>query len=269
MGERRKRGEVSLERALSKLGVASRKEAGEWIRAGRVAVGGEICRDPGRAVVPERAAISVDGSPVAAAAWRTIAFHKPTGCVTTRRDPEGRPTVFDLLGTAGSGLVAVGRLDLETTGLLLLTSDTRLADWLTDPANGIERVYRATVQGIPDPALLRRMEEGIEDHGERLAASRATVVSRSAGESLLELVLTQGRNREVRRLCAAIGHEVVALERLSFGEISLASLERGAWRAIERSELARAFGPEAPIGRGPVGRSGRFAGRKGPGARGT
>ncbi len=249
---RRRPGEVSLERALSKLGVASRTTAAEWIRAGRVAVDGAVCLDPGRPVVPELATIEVDGAPVAAALWRALAFHKPVGLLTTRHDPDGRPTVFDRLGAAGEGLVAVGRLDRDTSGLLLLTSDTRLADWLTEPANGVIRIYRVEVEGRPGAAALAQLVAGIDDRGERLRAERAVVIGSSERGARLELTLTQGKNREVRRLCAAIGHEVVVLERRAFGGIELDALEAGEWRELTRGELRGAFGDQAPIGRGPV-----------------
>lgn len=246
---------MSLDRALSKLGVASRRAAREAILAGRVTVDGVVCRDAGRPVVPERAALALDGAPVDAAVWRALALHKPVGVVTTRRDPQGRPTVFDLLGSAGEGLVAVGRLDLATGGLLLLTSDTRLADWLTDPAQAVVRRYRALVAGDPDVAGLDRLVAGVDDRGERL---RALAVRRTAARgpnTVLELELAQGRNREVRRLCAAIGHPVLELERLAFGGLELGDLPPGGWRELSRAELRGAFGAAVPLGRGPVRRS--------------
>jgi 23S rRNA pseudouridine2605 synthase len=252
---RRRPGEVSLERALSKLGAASRAEARERIRAGRVTVDGRVCHDPGRPVVPERAMLAVDGEPVAAAAWRTLALHKPAGVMTTRRDPRGRPTVFDLLGTAAAGLVAVGRLDLETSGLLLLTTDTRLADWLADPENAVPRRYRARVAGAVDDAALDRLVSGVVDRGERLRAASAERLGVEGGETELALALTTGRNREVRRLCAAVGHPVVALARLAYGGVELGDLAPGAWRALSRTEVSSAFGALAPVGRGPVRRA--------------
>jgi 23S rRNA pseudouridine2605 synthase len=135
---------VHLNRALSKLGILSRAQATAAILAGRVRVDGRVVRDPAHAVVPERARIAIDDELRARAPWRTVVFHKPRGIVTTRRDPQGRRTVYDVLGDAGRGLIAVGRLDLATTGLLLLTSDTRLANWITDPAHDVARVYAVT-----------------------------------------------------------------------------------------------------------------------------
>ena len=138
------RGNVALERALSKLGLASRSEARQLVRAGRVTVNGTTHTDPLARVRPERDRIAIAGRPSVARPWRTIAFHKPRGTVTTRRDPEGRRTVFDVLGGEAEGMIAVGRLDLATSGLLLLTTDTQLAERLTNPANAVVRRYVVT-----------------------------------------------------------------------------------------------------------------------------
>src|SRR5262245_53552391 len=147
-----RRGVVRLDRALSKLGIASRSEAKQLIADGRVRVAGRAVRDAGHLVVPEEAAITLDNARPATRVWRTIAFHKPRGIVTTRRDPEGRPTVFDVLGDDAGSLVAVGRLDMASTGLLLLTTDTQLANYLTDPSNAIVRRYVVSVRGALDNA---------------------------------------------------------------------------------------------------------------------
>lgn len=252
---RRRPGEVALERALSKLGIASRSGARAAILAGRVAVGGLIVRDPGAPVVPESAAITIDGERPRAARWRALLLHKPVGVITTRNDPHGRTTVFDWLGEEGDGLLAVGRLDRETTGLLILTSDSRLADWLTDPANAIPRVYRARVRGSVEAQALRRLEAGLEDRGQLLRAEHAELVELAAAspkESRVLLTLTEGKNREARRLLAAVGHPVLRLERLSFGGLELGELAPGAHRELSAEELRRAFGAAAPIARGPV-----------------
>src|SRR5512135_798341 len=157
---RRPPGRVPLNRALSKLSIASRAEATRLITEGRVTLNGREVRDPEALVVPERARLVVDGRPATRARWRLILLNKPRGVVTTRRDPQGRPTVFNLVHGVEGHLVAVGRLDLATTGLLLLTTDTRLADWLTDPKNRVERVYLASVRGEVGDEACRRMEDG-------------------------------------------------------------------------------------------------------------
>jgi 23S rRNA pseudouridine2605 synthase len=164
--------------------------------------------------------------------------------VTTRRDPEGRPTVFDLLGETGRGLIAVGRLDRGTSGLLLLTTDTRLANWLTDPATAIVRQYVATVRGALTDADAARMMAGIDD----LGAHRVHVRKRSARETHLVIELVEGKNREIRRLCSAVGHEVTALRRVAFGGLEIGDLAPGASREVSRAEVRRAFGPSAELG---------------------
>lgn len=159
------RGRVPLDRALSKLGVASRTDARRLIAGGQVSVGGATVTDAGRLVTPERDVIAVDGIPARRAARRLIAFHKPRGVVTTRRDPEGRRTIYDVLGPAAHGLQAIGRLDRASTGLLLLTNDTRLADALTDPGRQVPRTYVVTVRGRLDPARAETLTAGLDVAG--------------------------------------------------------------------------------------------------------
>lgn len=238
---RRPPGTVSLERALSKLGIASRTEARRWIEAGRIRVDGRLATDPLAPVAPERARIEVDGQPAGRAAPVTILLHKPRGVVTTRSDPEGRPTVYSCLEGLDAYVAPVGRLDAATSGLLLLTNDTRLADWLTDPANGVPRVYLATVEGELSDATARRLEEGIEDRGEHLAARSVQIRKRSKRETHLVIELTEGKNREIRRMLAAVRHEVTRLKRVSIGKLELGDLEPGRWREVSAEELRAAF----------------------------
>ena len=162
---------VHLNRALSKRGVLTRSQATRAILDGQVSVDGRIVRDPAAAVNLESARIEVAGRPAAQSAWRTILCHKPRGVVTTSRDPEGRPTLYDTIGEASRGLVPVGRLDLATSGLLLLTTDTTLADWITDPLNRIARVYLVTVRGKVTPEECRRLENGLSDGRDVLKAA--------------------------------------------------------------------------------------------------
>ena len=230
---------VPLGRALSKLGLASRSEARTLIRAGRVRVDGRPVTDHLRRVDPDAARITIDDVAAAPARERTlIAFHKPRGVVTTRRDPQGRRTVFDVLGDAGRGLVSVGRLDLASTGLLLLTNDTALADRLTDPRSRLPRRYVVTVRGRVTPEEARQLERGLEvrrsDGGsERLHAQRIEIRKDSARETHLIVTLTEGKNRELRRLFDAIGHEVTRLHRIAFGRYELRDLQPGEWRSAK------------------------------------
>jgi 23S rRNA pseudouridine2605 synthase len=238
-------GHVPLNRALSKLGIASRADATRLIADGRVEVDGRIVRDPTTLVVPERISIAIDGEPNTRAAWRLLLLNKPRGVVTTRRDQRGRPTVFDLVPGVQGHLVAVGRLDLATSGLLLLTTDTRLADWLTDPANGVPRVYTVTVRGEVSDEAVSRITAGVEARGERLAADEVQVRKRSGRETHLVVRLHGGRNREIRRLFEAVGHEVTGLRRVEFGGFSIGTLQPGQWREVDRQEL-RAAMPACP-----------------------
>ena len=232
---------VRLDRALSKLRLASRSEARELIVDGRVTVGGRTVTNPARAVVPEHDDIRVDRRSAPQLRWRTILLNKPRGVVTTRRDPEGRRTVFDVLGEDAGALMAVGRLDMATTGLLLLTTDTQTADRLTDPGNAIVRRYAVTVRGKLTDDAARRMEQG---HAGMTARSVA-IRKRSARETHLIVELTEGKNREIRRLCDAAGHQVTRLKRIAFGTLELGTLQPGEWREVAREEVAAALG-ESP-----------------------
>jgi len=184
-------------------------------------------------VDPARASITVDGETPRRREWRTIALHKPRGVITTRRDPEGRRTVFDVLGSDGDGLVAVGRLDMASTGLLILTSDTQLANRLTDPASDVVRRYVVTVRGSVSDVIAARMMEGIDG----LSAKSVVVRKRSARETHLIVELIEGKNREIRRMFDAVGHEVTRLMRVAFGPIELGALQPGEWREVGRDEL--------------------------------
>ena len=237
---------VALNRALSKLGILSRAQATEAIQAGRVRVNGRIVTNPLQPVVPESVHIVVDGEPKGASEWRTILFHKPRGVVTTRRDPAGRRTIYDVLGDAGKGLVAVGRLDLATSGLLLLTTDTRLADWITDPRHAVPRIYVATVRGNLEASSVARLTAGIGQERNRLQAHAVTILKSSPHESRALIELREGKNREVRRLFRAIDRPVTDLKRIRLGGLELGVLEPGHWRDVSRAEVGRAF-PEAKI----------------------
>jgi 23S rRNA pseudouridine2605 synthase len=231
-------GRVPLNRALSKLGILSRAEATAAIRAGRVRVDGRVVLDPAHAVVPEAARFAVDGERRGRARWRTILLHKPRGVVTTRRDPEGRRTVYDVVGDHDAALHAVGRLDYATSGLLILTSDTQLANWITDPANAVRRVYVVSVRGEVTADTLARLGAGV------------SLRKASRRESHLIVELREGKNRQVRRMFAAAGHEVTRLKRVAIGGLELASLEPAQWRDVTRDDIRRAL-PGALVSGGP------------------
>jgi len=227
---------------MSKLGLASRAEARRLIVDGRVRVDGRVVRHPTTAVVLERARISIDGAVPASTSTdrRVLLFHKPRGTVTTRRDPEGRRTVFDVLGDAGRGLVAVGRLDFASTGLLIFTNDTQFANRLTDPAERVPRRYVVTVRGRVTPETARQLEEGLvapaagaSGRTERLSASHVEIRKASNRETHLIVELVEGRNRELRRLFAAVGHEPTRIHRIGFGDYELGNLQPGQWKELD------------------------------------
>ena len=238
---------VPLARALSKLGLATRSEARELIEQRRVRVDGRLPPDPAMLVVPEQIRVTIDGAHQALPAAIVVALHKPRGVVTTRRDPQGRPTVYSLISDLDAHVVPVGRLDVATSGLLLLTNDTRLAEWLTNPDNEVPRVYLVTVRGRVTPDEVERLHRGVTHDNERLVARAVAIRKTSTRESLLIVEVIEGRNREIRRMMLAIGHGVTRLRRVQFGGLSIDGLPPGEWRTVSRAELRRAF-PHARFG---------------------
>ncbi len=240
----RAKGALSLARALSKLGVASRREAARWIEAGRVRVNGREERDSTRWIDPRRDRVSVDGKEVADRPLRVvIAFHKPVGCVTTRVDPAGRSTVYHALGELGSWVFPVGRLDRDSSGLLIFTNDHRLGELLTSPEHHVPKTYHARVRGAPDGEALRALREGLPlDDGTLTRPARVSVLGTLRGSTWLEVVLTEGKNRQLRRMGAAVGHEVLELVRVRIGRLTLAGLSVGQSRELKPDEVERLCG---------------------------
>jgi 23S rRNA pseudouridine2605 synthase len=233
---RTSKGTVPLLRALSKLGLASRTQTQAWLAAGRLAVNGKISRDPNLPVVPERDSFALDGEVLRQQLRTCIVLHKPRGYVTTRSDEKGRKTVFDLLPASLQQLHAIGRLDMHTSGLLLMTNDTRLSSFLTDPINAIPREYVVSVEGKVEDKTLARLTAGVQDAGELLRATAVKVRKLSGRESHLFVTLQEGKNRELRRLFKAVGHEVSKLKRIGFGPIVLGELESGKYRELNAAE---------------------------------
>ena len=231
-----------MERALSKRGLASRSEARALILQGRVSVDGKTLVDPTTRIVPERVTIAIDGAETKGGAEPvTIILHKPRGYVTTRSDPEGRKTIYDLLADLPGRVIPVGRLDLATSGLLILTNDTQFGNWLTDPISRIPRVYLVTVKGEVTDETAARLVKGMTLGNERLTAADVSVRKRSKRESHLTITLTEGRNREIRRLLDAVQHPVTALRRVQFGGLELGTLPPGKWRRVSAAELRAGF----------------------------
>lgn len=203
--------------------------------AGRVLVNGEPATELGTQVDPERDRVELDGERVVLALPRWIAFHKPVGVVTTANDPEGRPTVYDALEGAGEGLRYVGRLDLLTEGLIVMTNEGGALHRLTHPSFEVEREYLATLD-TPAPDVPKRLVSGVELMDGPARAVRASWERPEKG--ILRLVLAEGRNREVRRMIAAVGSHVVRLQRVRYGPIELGRLPVGAWRELTGTEIA-------------------------------
>ncbi|MFL5896104.1 MAG: pseudouridine synthase [Thermoleophilaceae bacterium] len=224
---------MRLAKFLAHSGVASRRGAEALVRAGRVMVGDSVVVDPALDV-DEGSGVFVDGEAVSPESLEVHALNKPAGVVSTARDTHGRPTVTQLV-PSGKRLYPVGRLDAETTGLLLLTNDGELANRLTHPRYGVPRTYRARVQGRPGEPALRRLRDGVElEDGRSLPAS-----VRQVRPGLLEITLREGRKRQVRRMCEAVGHPVVALERVAFGPLRLGDLKPGKHRRLTAAEVER------------------------------
>jgi 23S rRNA pseudouridine2605 synthase len=233
---------IRLQKILSAAGIASRRAAEDLIRQGRVTVNGRAVTELGTKADFGRDDVRVDGRRVKRAEpHRYLLLHKPRGYVTTRVDPQRRPTVLDLLPSVREYIYPVGRLDFDSAGLLLLTNDGDLAAQLTHPRHGIEREYHAWVLGSPDDHDVERLRRGITLEGRRTNPARVAVLhegrGRRAGQTLLSITIREGRNRQVRRMCDAIGHPVTDLERVRIGPIADRTLKPGQVRDLRPREL--------------------------------
>jgi 23S rRNA pseudouridine2605 synthase len=226
-------GAEKLQKVLARAGVASRRAVEILIMEGRVTVNGEVA-DVGRRVDIAVDVLEVDGALVAANPDLVhYLLHKPAGVVTTASDPQGRPVVVDLV-PAEPRVFPVGRLDADTEGLLLLTNDGELTHRITHPSHGVEKEYLASVEGAPSRAALRRLREGVELDDGMTAPAKASLVA----PNVLRLTVHEGRNRQVRRMCEAIGHPVVRLVRTRIGPITDTTLKAGEWRSLSAEEVA-------------------------------
>lgn len=241
---------VSLARALSKLGFCSRTQAERLIREGRVEVDGRRSTQPDMRIDPQRARLQVDGQPVCAARRIYLMLNKPRGVVTTASDPEGRQTVYACLeGLDLPHLAPVGRLDRASEGLLLLSNDTRWAQHILDPASGVEKTYHVQIDRVPDEAFMARLRAGAMDDGETLTIRAATLLRHGGRNAWVEMVIDEGRNRQIRRIVEAAGAEVLRLVRVRIGALDLGDLAKGAVRALRPGETSLPLGGGA--GRAP------------------
>jgi pseudouridine synthase len=246
---------IRLSKVLARAGLASRRGAEDLLAAGRVTVNGEVRREPGAQADPAHDVIAVDGRPLPGAEPPVyLLLHKPRGYLSSRRDPEGRPVVLDLLPPGAPRLFPVGRLDYDAEGLLLLTNDGDLANRLLHPRYGILRVYEVEVTGHVRHADLPRWRKGVTLPDGRAVPAEVALLGAGPRATRLRLTFTEGRYREVKRYCTARGHPVARLRRVRFGPLRLGSLPAGQTRPLSRRELSllrglHAVGP-SPIMRG-------------------
>ena len=227
----------TLERVLSKAGVGSRVEARSWIHAGRVKVNGKLTRNPDQWVDLARDRVRLDDTPLVARERRYVLLYKPAGYLTTYKDPQGRPTVYDLLAGVGTFLSPVGRLDLDTSGLLLLTNDNQFAERVTNPASHVPKTYLVKASVLLTDAQLQRLRDGIDLSD---GPTRPAIVKRvrdSAKYTHFEITLTEGRNRQVRRMVEALDAHVLKLVRVKIGPLAIGKLPIGKWRLLTPTEV--------------------------------
>jgi 23S rRNA pseudouridine2605 synthase len=235
-----------LARVISKLGVASRTQAANWIGAGRVAVNGRVALDPEMPIDASRDRIAIDGAAIAARERIYLMLNKPRGYVTSAADERGRDTVYALLADARLPWVApVGRLDKASEGLLLFTNDSAWAARITAPGSQFDKTYHVQIDRLPDADLLAELCVGVGDRGERLAAKSARELRRGDKNAWLEIVLDEGRNRQIRRLLDAFDIGVPRLVRVAIGALALGELGKGSWRHLAADEVAALALPTA------------------------
>ncbi|MSU57450.1 MAG: rRNA pseudouridine synthase [Pedosphaera sp.] len=228
---------VRLQKFLADAGVASRRASEQLILEGRVSVNGKPISQLGSKVDPDHDKVAVDGKPVRVQRKLYLALHKPRGCVCSRKDEHGRATIYDLLPKEWTTVQSVGRLDFGSEGLLFLTNDGEFALRLTHPRYGVRKRYVVTVEGRVDRAMLEQFTQGVFHDGEKLKAERAWIVSEGKVQSIVELELAEGKNREVRRLFESRGLVVRRLVRLQIGKIKIGELKPGRWRTLTPPEI--------------------------------
>lgn len=227
----------TLERVISKAGLGSRTDARRWIAEGRVTVDGRTSRNPDEWIDPARAKVSFDGNPLRRGRKLYIVVYKPKGYITTYRDPQRRPTVYDLIEDLGQWVVPVGRLDLETSGLLLMTSDTDFAERVTNPDYKIPKTYLVKAADLLTDEQLDQLRTGVELSDGPTQPAEVIRLRDSGRHTFLELTIREGRNRQVRRMLEAVGSRVLKLVRTRIGELGIADLQIGKWRELMPGEV--------------------------------
>ncbi|OYD09757.1 pseudouridine synthase [Paludifilum halophilum] len=228
-----------LQKVMAQAGVASRRKSEELIRAGKVRVNGRTVTELGVRVDPEVDAVEVEDRPIHLEEKRYILFYKPEGVITSLSDPQGRPVITDYLQGVPERVYPVGRLDYDTEGLLLLTNDGKTANRLAHPSHEVDKYYRATVRGKPDAETLRRLERGVKLKDGWTAPARVRKIRSRGNNTVLELVIHEGKNRQIRRMCEKVGHPVRKLVRTRIAFLTLEGLGRGTFRELRPPEVRR------------------------------
>jgi pseudouridine synthase len=241
----------TLERVFSKAGLASRTDARSWIGAGRVRVNGKVVQNPDHWIDLDRDRVTLDGKPLRAREKTHLLLYKPTGYLTTHRDPEGRPTVYDLVGDFGAWLSPVGRLDLDTSGLLLLTNDNDFAERVTNPDHKIPKTYQVKAATRLSDEQLGQLRTGVQLNDGPTRPALVTRLRDSEKHTHLEITISEGRNRQVRRMLEAVESKVLKLVRTAIGPIRIGDLPIGKWRKLTDDEVVTLGGPTRDAAPGP------------------
>jgi 23S rRNA pseudouridine2605 synthase len=244
----------TLDRVISKAGLGSRTEARGWIGAGRVRVNGKLIQSPDYWVDFSRDKVTIDGTPIRSRGKVYILLYKPKGYLTTYKDPEGRPTVYDLISGLDTWVSPVGRLDLDTSGLLILTNDTQFAELLTNPAHKVAKTYQVKASTLLTDAQLEKLRNGVTLSDGPTRPALVKRVRDSAKYSVIEITIVEGRNRQVRRMLEAVDSKVLKLVRTAIGGVRIGDLGIGAYRPLSKPEITH-FMQVTPVqqsSRGPV-----------------
>jgi len=236
-----------LQKILSAAGIASRRKAEELILEGRIKVDGRVVTKLGVKVDPETTAITFDDHPVNPEQKIYLLLNKPPGYVTTLSDPQGRPVITDLLPDISQRVFPVGRLDYDTEGALILTNDGRLGHFIQHPRFEVNKTYVATVAKTPSKSKLRQLEQGIIIDGHRTWPANVRIIQQKAEGASLELIIHEGKKRQVRKMLAAIGHPVQRLKRTAYGRLRLGNLQRGHYRYLTKKDLKKVFSEKIPF----------------------
>ncbi|MCW5209382.1 rRNA pseudouridine synthase [Desulfobulbus sp. US1] len=230
-----------IQKIIAHAGICSRRKAEEYIAEGRVKVDGKPITQPGLKVDPEQVIITVDGKPLKEEKKIYILLHKPRGYVTTMSDPQGRPIVTDLLSEIQERLFPVGRLDLDSEGALLLTNDGALANQVIHPRFEVNKTYEATVRDLPKKSDLQRLEQGIVLDGKKTWPAQLRVLKKKKDVTVIEIIIHEGKKRQVRKMFQAIGHPVIRLKRTAYGRLRLENLPEGRYRFLDKIDVKKLF----------------------------